>query len=103
MFCSGKALYHLSVLYLLVHFDMNIKFINLQKAPIDPFTRDSSKPSASQGVPLGGMGCVPHDKHFTDMLSLFLLPNSLPVYYLFTFVGLVAYQEVLEGNSRIGR
>lgn len=27
-----------------------------QKAPIDPFTRESCKPSASQGVPLGGMG-----------------------------------------------
>ncbi|KAM0845899.1 hypothetical protein ACQ4PT_056051 [Festuca glaucescens] len=27
-----------------------------RKAPIDPFTRESSKPSASQGVPLGGMG-----------------------------------------------
>jgi hypothetical protein len=30
----------------------------LQKAPIDPFTRERSKPSASQGVPLGGMGYV---------------------------------------------
>jgi len=28
----------------------------MQKAPIDPFTRESCKPSASQGVPLGGMG-----------------------------------------------
>ena len=28
----------------------------VQKAPIDPFTRESCKPSASQGVPLGGMG-----------------------------------------------
>ncbi|KAH7573064.1 hypothetical protein JRO89_XS03G0061000 [Xanthoceras sorbifolium] len=27
-----------------------------RKAPIDPFTRESCKPSASQGVPLGGMG-----------------------------------------------
>lgn len=27
-----------------------------RKAPIDPFTRERSKPSASQGVPLGGMG-----------------------------------------------
>uniref|UniRef100_A0A452YPI1 Glycosyl-hydrolase family 116 N-terminal domain-containing protein n=1 Tax=Aegilops tauschii subsp. strangulata TaxID=200361 RepID=A0A452YPI1_AEGTS len=27
-----------------------------RKAPIDPFTRESTKPSASQGVPLGGMG-----------------------------------------------
>ncbi|XP_050216647.1 uncharacterized protein LOC126667660 [Mercurialis annua] len=27
-----------------------------RKAPIDPFTRLSCKPSASQGVPLGGMG-----------------------------------------------
>ncbi|KAM7488738.1 hypothetical protein LguiB_026222 [Lonicera macranthoides] len=27
-----------------------------RKAPIDPFTRDICKPSASQGVPLGGMG-----------------------------------------------
>ncbi|KAL5709748.1 glucosylceramidase [Ranunculus cassubicifolius] len=26
-----------------------------RKAPIDPFTRESCKPSASQGVPLGGM------------------------------------------------
>ncbi|XP_062087645.1 uncharacterized protein LOC133794435 [Humulus lupulus] len=26
------------------------------KAPIDPFNRESCKPSASQGVPLGGMG-----------------------------------------------
>ena len=30
----------------------------LQKAPIDPFTKERCKPSASQGVPLGGMGCV---------------------------------------------
>jgi non-lysosomal glucosylceramidase len=30
----------------------------LQKAPIDPFTKECCKPSASQGVPLGGMGCV---------------------------------------------
>lgn len=28
----------------------------MQKAPIDPFTKESCKPSASQGVPLGGMG-----------------------------------------------
>jgi non-lysosomal glucosylceramidase len=28
----------------------------LQKAPIDPFTKEKCKPSASQGVPLGGMG-----------------------------------------------
>lgn len=27
-----------------------------RKAPIDPFTREQCKPSASQGVPLGGMG-----------------------------------------------
>lgn len=27
-----------------------------RKAPIDPFSRESTKPSASQGVPLGGMG-----------------------------------------------
>ncbi|KAK1307564.1 hypothetical protein QJS10_CPA09g01999 [Acorus calamus] len=27
-----------------------------RKAPIDPFTRENCKPSASQGVPLGGMG-----------------------------------------------
>ncbi|KAK6914265.1 Glycosyl-hydrolase family 116, N-terminal [Dillenia turbinata] len=27
-----------------------------RKAPIDPFTKESCKPSASQGVPLGGMG-----------------------------------------------
>lgn len=27
-----------------------------RRAPIDPFTRESCKPSASQGVPLGGMG-----------------------------------------------
>lgn len=27
-----------------------------RKAPIDPFTKESTKPSASQGVPLGGMG-----------------------------------------------
>ncbi|KAI5347600.1 hypothetical protein L3X38_000487 [Prunus dulcis] len=27
-----------------------------RKAPIDPFTRESCKPSAAQGVPLGGMG-----------------------------------------------
>ncbi|KAM5552683.1 hypothetical protein ABKV19_025080 [Rosa sericea] len=27
-----------------------------RKAPIDPFTRGICKPSASQGVPLGGMG-----------------------------------------------
>lgn len=34
-------------------------FLCLQKAPIDPFTKERCKPSASQGVPLGGMGCVP--------------------------------------------
>ncbi|KAL0742753.1 hypothetical protein Bca4012_084266 [Brassica carinata] len=27
-----------------------------RKAPIDPFTKENCKPSASQGVPLGGMG-----------------------------------------------
>ncbi|GMH31222.1 hypothetical protein Nepgr_033065 [Nepenthes gracilis] len=27
-----------------------------RKAPIDPFTKERTKPSASQGVPLGGMG-----------------------------------------------
>ncbi|XP_040373854.1 non-lysosomal glucosylceramidase isoform X4 [Rosa chinensis] len=31
-------------------------FVSMQKAPIDPFTRGICKPSASQGVPLGGMG-----------------------------------------------
>jgi hypothetical protein len=34
-------------------------FVCLQKAPIDPFTKERCRPSASQGVPLGGMGCVP--------------------------------------------
>lgn len=29
-----------------------------RKAPIDPFTRERCKPSASLGVPLGGMGYV---------------------------------------------
>ncbi|XP_020206344.1 serine/threonine/tyrosine-protein kinase HT1 [Cajanus cajan] len=28
---------------------------DMLKAPIDPFTRESYKPSASQGVPIGGM------------------------------------------------
>lgn len=54
-------------------------FINFQKAPIDPFTRESSKPSASQGVPLGGMGCVYLMMiNFTNMLPLFLLPTITP-------------------------
>uniref|UniRef100_A0A0D9WYB7 Non-lysosomal glucosylceramidase n=1 Tax=Leersia perrieri TaxID=77586 RepID=A0A0D9WYB7_9ORYZ len=38
-----------------------------RKAPIDPFTRESDRPSASQGVPLGGMGCVLSDGCFTHL------------------------------------
>ncbi|KAG5127793.1 hypothetical protein JHK82_028628 [Glycine max] len=33
-----------------------------RKAPIDPFTRESCKPSASQGVPLGGMGVAAYQE-----------------------------------------
>ncbi|KAF6140182.1 hypothetical protein GIB67_028988 [Kingdonia uniflora] len=36
-----------------------------RKAPIDPFTKESCKPSASQGVPLGGMGLL----QFTSVSS----------------------------------
>lgn len=36
--------------------NLPVEFVSLQKAPIDPFTRESCRPSASQGVPLGGMG-----------------------------------------------
>lgn len=44
-----------------LHFEVSVLTLPvsvLQRAPIDPFTRESCKPSASQGVPLGGMGCV---------------------------------------------
>lgn len=49
---------------LLFYGTSNLKLNNCQKAPIDPFTRESDKPSASQGVPLGGMGCVLSDDCF---------------------------------------
>ncbi|XP_031404232.1 non-lysosomal glucosylceramidase isoform X2 [Punica granatum] len=36
--------------------DRDLLLIIIVKAPIDPFTKESCKPSASQGVPLGAMG-----------------------------------------------
>ncbi|KAK9138325.1 hypothetical protein Sjap_008919 [Stephania japonica] len=41
---------------LLREFSVTFREAVKMKAPIDPFTRESCKPSASQGVPLGGMG-----------------------------------------------
>ncbi|KAK9106057.1 hypothetical protein Scep_022901 [Stephania cephalantha] len=41
---------------LLREFGVTFREAMKMKAPIDPFTRESCKPSASQGVPLGGMG-----------------------------------------------
>ena len=42
--------------FTLVVFLMVVFEFVMQKAPIDPFNKESAKPSASQGVPLGGMG-----------------------------------------------
>jgi len=58
-----SSLAHIHVKHLFVYrirrlYDHRTVFflLCLQKAPIDPFRRESCKPSASQGVPLGGMG-----------------------------------------------
>ena len=42
----------------------------VQKAPIDPFTRESCKPSASQGVPLGGMGYLMWFSYIVQFLGI---------------------------------
>nr|AAG16856.1 hypothetical protein [Oryza sativa Japonica Group] len=41
---------------LLKEFSVTFMEAMRMKAPIDPFTKEKCKPSASQGVPLGGMG-----------------------------------------------
>ncbi|CAA3003353.1 non-lysosomal glucosylceramidase, partial [Olea europaea subsp. europaea] len=47
-----------------------------RKAPINPFTRESCKPSASQGVPLGGMGSGSISRGFRGEFSHFqILPG----------------------------
>ncbi|CAA2959830.1 non-lysosomal glucosylceramidase [Olea europaea var. sylvestris] len=47
-----------------------------RKAPIDPFTRESCKPSASQGVPLGGMGSGSISRGFRgEFRSFQILPG----------------------------
>ncbi|KAK6145844.1 hypothetical protein DH2020_019713 [Rehmannia glutinosa] len=47
------------------------------KAPIDPFTRESCKPSASQGVPLGGMGSGSISRGFRGEFRHFqILPGT---------------------------
>ncbi|KAL3507351.1 hypothetical protein ACH5RR_032733 [Cinchona calisaya] len=48
-----------------------------RKAPIDPFTRESCKPSASHGVPLGGMGSGSISRGFRGEFRHFqLLPGD---------------------------
>ncbi|CAN1144521.1 Non-lysosomal glucosylceramidase [Linum perenne] len=47
-----------------------------RKAPIDPFTRESCKPSASQGVPLGGMGYV-GDSNMVHSFDIFIWVSLL--------------------------
>ncbi|KAL3828367.1 hypothetical protein ACJIZ3_017169 [Penstemon smallii] len=48
-----------------------------RKAPIDPFTRISCKPSASQGVPLGGMGSGSISRGFRGEFKHFqILPGT---------------------------
>ncbi|CAI9117799.1 OLC1v1019284C2 [Oldenlandia corymbosa var. corymbosa] len=48
-----------------------------RKAPIDPFTRESCKPSASHGVPLGGMGSGSISRGFRGEFRQFqLLPGA---------------------------
>ncbi|XP_011073769.1 non-lysosomal glucosylceramidase [Sesamum indicum] len=48
-----------------------------RKAPIDPFTRESCKPSASQGVPLGGMGSGSISRGFRGEFRHFqILPGT---------------------------
>lgn len=51
---------------------LNLSFASLfmQKAPIDPFTRISCKPSASQGVPLGGMGYVVDQRRYLSFSAV---------------------------------
>ncbi|GKV35272.1 hypothetical protein SLEP1_g43573 [Rubroshorea leprosula] len=45
-----------------------------RKAPIDPFTRESCKPSASLGVPLGGMGSGSISRGFRGEFRQFQIP-----------------------------
>jgi hypothetical protein len=76
----------------------------LQKAPIDPFTRESCKPSASQGVPLGGMG---YDAlaNISVFGLLYLCSHRGCFRFLYqhiAFAGVVAFQEDLGESSRIG-
>lgn len=48
-----------------------------RKAPIDPFTRVTCKPSASQGVPLGGMGSGSISRGFRgDFKHFQIIPSS---------------------------
>ncbi|XP_027119001.1 uncharacterized protein [Coffea arabica] len=48
-----------------------------RKAPIDPFTRESCKPSASHGIPLGGMGSGSISRGFRGEFRHFqLLPGA---------------------------
>ncbi|KAG6423027.1 hypothetical protein SASPL_113410 [Salvia splendens] len=48
-----------------------------RKAPIDPFTREHCKPSASQGVPLGGMGSGSISRGFRGEFRHFqILPGT---------------------------
>ncbi|XP_051118072.1 uncharacterized protein LOC127242544 isoform X2 [Andrographis paniculata] len=48
-----------------------------RRAPIDPFTRESCKPSASQGVPLGGMGSGSISRGFRGEFQHFqILPGT---------------------------
>lgn len=48
-----------------------------RKAPIDPFTRERCKPSASQGVPLGGMGSGSISRGFRGEFRHFqILPGT---------------------------
>ncbi|PIN12075.1 Glucosylceramidase [Handroanthus impetiginosus] len=48
-----------------------------RKAPIDPFTRESCKPSATQGVPLGGMGSGSISRGFRGEFRHFqILPGT---------------------------
>ena len=72
----------------------------VQKAPIDPFTRERCKPSASQGVPLGGMGYLMWLSYMVQFLVL--------EYFMYLMVanhvaGVAVYPGVSEVSSGNGK
>ncbi|KAL8172301.1 hypothetical protein V2J09_024105 [Rumex salicifolius] len=83
-----------------------------RRAPIDPFTKEATRPSASQGVPLGGMGSGSISRGFRGEFRLWqiipgiseaspVIPNQFSI-FISRDAGAKRYESVLSPGQHEG-